>query len=423
MVGPDVLRVRYVTAWNLVPIPLNQDIYENGDMEGSTHLGFSLVAGGPVYRLTRLFPWVRGPQGWLVLGAFLALVTWGPLLVLSAAQGHFLRNVTIPFLADLSAHARFLVALPLLFAAEVWIDPRLAAFVRQIIDSRLVLPAEHAAFESAVRTVARLRDSWLAEAILLAAVVTSAATVNIEVEVTNNISSWREVPLDSATVLTPAGWWYTAVALPIFQFLLLRWGWRIVIWSAFLWRLSRLDLQLIPTHPDLAGGLGYLGPAQSSFSILSFAGSVPLAGLFAEKMLFAGGSLKELETPIFGIALINLVLFVAPTLVFFPQLFAARRRGRREYGVFAATYTRGFDAKWIRHETSQRSPLGTSDIQSLADLANSFWIIQRMRVVPFGRELIMIILGATLAPMLPLLTLAFPIEQLVERAVRLLFGV
>ena len=114
---------------------------------------------------------------------------------------------------------------------------------------------------------------------------------------------------------------------------------------------------------------------------------------------------------------------VAPTLVFFPQLLAAKRQGLLEYGVFTAAYTRGFDAKWVRHGTSQERLLGTPDIQSLADQANSFWIVQRMRVVPFGRGLIMVIVVATLAPMLPLITLAFPIDQLVERALRLLFGV
>ena len=391
-------------------------------MEAATPLPFSIVAGGPIYRFARLFALARGPHRLLMLGTFFALVTWGPLFVLSAVENHLLRNAAIPFLADISSQARFLVALPLLFAAEGWIDPRLAVFVRQVIDTRLVLPAERPAFDSAVGAVARLRDSWLVEAILLAVVVTSAATFKTEIDLTGNISSWREVTVESATVLTLAGWWYTAVALPIFQFLLLRWGWRIVIWSAFLWRLSRLHLQLIPTHPDMAGGLGSLGTAQSSFSLLSFAVSVPLAGVLAEKMLFAGAGLKELEASIFGIALINLFIFVVPMLFFSLQLFAAKRQGLREYGVFAAAYTRGFYAKWLRHETTQEALLGTPDIQSLSDLANSFWIVQRMRVVPFGRGLIVTMLAATLAPMLPLLTLAFPIEQLMERALRLVFG-
>jgi hypothetical protein len=358
-----------------------------------------------------------------MLGGFFALVTWGPLFVLAAAQDHLFRNVTIPFLADISSHARFLVALPLLFVAEGWIDPRLAVFVRQVTNMCLVVPTERPAFDSAVGGVARLRDSWLVEAFLLAVVVTSAATVRAEVDLTSKISSWAHVTVESATVLTPAGWWYTAVALPIFQFVVLRWGWRIAIWSAFLWRLSRLHLQLIPTHPDLAGGLGNLGTAQTSFSLLSFAISVPLAGVLAEKMLFAGAGLKELEAPILGIALINLFIFVVPLLFFSLQMYAVKRQGLREYAVFAAAYTRGFYAKWLRHEASPEALLGTPDIQSLSDLANSFWVVQRMRVVPFGRGLITIMLAATLAPMLPLLTLAFPIEQLMERALRVLFGV
>lgn len=108
-------------------------------MEAATPLPFSIVAGGPIYRFARLFALARGPHRLLMLGTFFALVTWGPLFVLSAVQGHLMGNVTIPFLADVSSHARFLVALPLLFAAEGWIDPRLAGFVRQILDSRLVL--------------------------------------------------------------------------------------------------------------------------------------------------------------------------------------------------------------------------------------------------------------------------------------------
>jgi hypothetical protein len=392
-------------------------------MEGATVLPFSIAAGGPVYRFGRSFALARGPHRLLVLGAFFALVTWGTLFVLAAARDQLLRNATIPFLADISSHARFLVALPLLFAAEGWIDPRLAVFVRQIMNMSLVIPAERPAFDSAIGAVARLRDSWLVEAILVAAVVISAATFRAEVDLTSNISSWAKVSVGSATVLTPAGWWYTFVALPIFQFVVLRWGWRIAIWSGFLWRLSRLHLQLIPTHPDLAGGLGTLGIAQSAFSLLSFAVSVPLAGVLAEKMLYAGAGLKELEAPILGIVLINLFIFVVPMLFFSLQMYAVKRQGLREYAVFAATYTRGFYAKWLRGEAPQGTLLGTPDLQSLADLANSFWVVQRMRVVPFGRGLITIMLAATLAPMLPLLTLAFPIEQLMERALRVLFGV
>ena len=384
---------------------------------------FSLVRGGPLYRLACRLGLVRAPLALMGTGVVLAVVTWVPLLILSALQGLALGGgATVPFFASVSTHVRFLVAIPLFFAAEAWIDPRLQNFVHQVIESRLVLPEELPALGAAVRTVSCLRDSIVAEAILLA-LVGAFALAGVRVDLSGDISSWRVAGSGVGGRLTPAGWWYAVVALPVFQFLLCRWCWRIVMWWAFLWRLSRLNLQLVPIHPDLAGGLGFLGVAQGHFSALSFAATSVLAGMFAEQMLFAGASLASLRLSVLGIVLINLALFVGPLLLFGPSLFAVKRRGLREYGVLAAGYTRDFDVKWVRGGGPSDEPiLGSADIQSLADLANSFEIIRKMRVVPFGLLLVASIVAATLAPMLPLLLLAFPVDELVRRAVKLLLG-
>jgi len=384
---------------------------------------FSLVRGGPVYRLACAMRVLGVQLGLPGLGIALAGATWGPLLLLAAAQGLALpRGTGEPFLMDFGTHARFLVAVPLLFAAEVWIDPKLQVFVRYVLESRLVVPAELPAMEAAIRTVTRMRDSVVAEAALLGLAL-ATATAGVTADLAAGIPTWHMVGVGAGAYLTMAGWWYARVALPIFQFVVFRWAWRLVIWSVFLWRLSRLDLQLIPTRPDLAGGLGPLGNTQFFFAILSFAASAPLAGNFAEQMLFARMPLEQLLLPVVGLAVINLVVLLGPLFVFAPRLFAVKRRGLREYGVLAVDYTRSFDVKWIRSSAPREEPLlGTADLQSLADLGNSFAVIQRMQLVPFGRPLVMIILVATLAPMLPLLLLAFPFEELVAKSLRFLLG-
>jgi hypothetical protein len=90
----------------------------------------------------------------------------------------------------------------------------------------------------------------------------------------------------------------------------------------------------------------------------------------------------------------------------------------------AAGYTRAFDAKWVRGGAPPGEPfLGTADLQSLADLANSFEIIRRMRIAPFGRALVVNIVAGSLAPMLPLLLLVFPLDELLAKILRLLLGV
>jgi hypothetical protein len=214
------------------------------------------------------------------------------------------------------------------------------------------------------------------------------------------------------------------VALPLYQFVIGRWGWRLLVWWIFLWRFARLRLQLVPTHPDLAGGLGYLPVAQSHFDLLCFAFSAVAAGAYAEQMMYGGAPLKGFALPVLGLVLLNLALFLGPLLFFGPQLLAVKRRGLREYGRIATAYVRGFDAKWLRGGAPADEPLlGSGDIQSLNDLAGSFDIIRRMRLVPFGPGLILILVAASLAPMAPLLFLAFPLEELLGLAAKLVLGV
>jgi hypothetical protein len=213
------------------------------------------------------------------------------------------------------------------------------------------------------------------------------------------------------------------VALPLYQFVIGRWGWRLLVWWIFLWRFARLRLQLVPTHPDLAGGLGYLPVAQSHFDILCFAFSAVAAGGYAERMMYGGATLKGFALPVLGLVLLNLALFLGPLLFFGPQLLAVKRRGLREYGRVASAYVRGFDAKWLRSGAPPGEPLlGSADIQSLNDLAGSFDVIRRMRLVPFGPGLVLILVAATLAPMAPLLFLAFPLEELLGLAAKLVLG-
>lgn len=385
---------------------------------------FSLVRGGPLYHLALRLRLGHRPLGLAGLGVLLALLTWVPLLVLATIEGGlFTRGAAVGFLPSVATHARFLVAMPLFFLAEAWIDPRFAAFVRQIVESGLVPRGKLHILDAAVRRAERWRDSVLVEAGLAAATVALVA-VGLRIELPAYVSTWRVVGTGPQPRLGLAGWWYTAAAMPLFQFVVGRWGWRLLIWVAFLWRLSRLGLDLVPIHPDHTGGLGALEGVQSYFVALSFANSAVFAAIFAESLLFAGARLETLWWPVAGIVLLNLILFVGPLLLFTPQLLGVKRQALREYGLLAGTYTRGFDAKWVRGGTPAGEPLlGSPDIQSLADLANSFAIIRDMRVIPFGRALLEELLAATLAPMVPLLLAEFGAEKLLWRVVKLLLGV
>jgi hypothetical protein len=148
---------------------------------------FSLVRGGPTYRLgLRLGRSSHWPE--VRLGIVLAFMTWLPLLILAAIEGVlFVGAVKVSFMASLSSHVRFLVAIPLLFVAEAWIDPRLASFVAQSVDSGLVPASKRAALERATKSAARWRDSVAVEAVILGLAVVLVAT-GVRVELPAGIS-------------------------------------------------------------------------------------------------------------------------------------------------------------------------------------------------------------------------------------------
>ena len=172
--------------------------------------------------------------------------------------------------------------------------------------------------------------------------------------------------------LSLAGWWNALVSVPLFQFLLLRWYFRLFIWARFLWQVSRFDLKLLPAHPDGVGGLGFLTTIVNAFAPLLLAHGVLLAGMIADRIFFAGATLPQFSVEI--IATVSALVFVVlgPLMVFAGQLGRARRTGLGEYGVLAQRYVREFDTKWVRGGRDPHEPLmGSADIQSLADLANS----------------------------------------------------
>jgi hypothetical protein len=191
-----------------------------------------------------------------------------------------------------------------------------------------------------------------------------------------------------------------------------------------LWRINRLDLQLTPTHPDLAAGLGGFGEAHMALAPLSVGISAMLAASFAEETLYAGADVSRFVLPLTGTVCTTVLLIVAPLLTFAPRLIRVRQEGLLEYGTLAARYVRAFDDKWIRHKTQPREPLlGSADLQSLADLTNSFEVIRSMRIVPIALFQVLVLVAATALPALPLALFILPFNELVLKVLGAVFNV
>ena len=98
-----------------------------------------------------------------------------------------------------------------------------------------------------------------------------------------DVPTWYSVPEAGSRRPQLAGWWYLIVSLPLFQFILLRWYFRLFIWARFLWQVSRLPLAYAPMHPDRMAGIGFLPRISHAFTPLLFAQGALLAGAMANR--------------------------------------------------------------------------------------------------------------------------------------------
>ena len=388
---------------------------------------FSLVLGGPLFQLlvrshltTPALDLVRRRM------VVISLFAWLPLLFLSLVDGSAWGGVGLPFLYDIEMQARFLVALPLLIAAELLVHQRLRLVVGQFIDRNIVTEEVLPRFRGVIDAAMKLRNSVVIELILVILVFGAGnylwSSFSGMGKIVPGAGSWYAVADGTGTHLSPAGYWYTFVSRPLFQFILFRWYFRLFIWARFLWQSSRLELNLIPTHPDRAAGLGFLGVSSAAFAPLLLAHGALLAGLMANPIFFAGVKLTDFKMEIISVVAILLLLVLGPLLAFSPRIMKAKRSGLREYGMLASRFVSEFDLKWVRGGAADDEPLiGSGDIQSLADLGNSFQVIREIKPFPFGRDTVIQLVVFTVLPGLPLVLTMIPLEELITKLLGAVF--
>jgi hypothetical protein len=380
---------------------------------------FSLL-GGPLHRLGCRLGLVRDGTNTVALGLVLGACPWIVLIALALVEG--LGSVLFSIEA-IGRHVRLLVTIPLLFVCEAFIDPRFAAFVNGIVRSQVVPATVRPALQSEIARITRWRDGWLPEAFFLLAVVLLALTMR-------NVSFFDFLSGGAARskprVLGETTWntqWYWMVCIPLFRFLFMRWLWRLALWCFFLWRVSRLELRLVPTHPDRAGGLGFLELVHTEFAPLVLAISATQSASLAQDIASGRMTFDAIYSGVAFVLLADAVLFVGPLHIFWLKLWRCKVKGMNDYSAFAERYVNEFDKKWLGADAAPGEPLlGTADIQSLADLSDSVSIVREMRLVPVSSSILMYLAVAALVPLLPLVLFKYPIADLLGKFVERLSG-
>jgi hypothetical protein len=206
---------------------------------------------------------LEGPHGELLTRRvlFIFAITWLPLLILSAISGHLLGSPA-PFLQDIATHVRYLIVVPVLVIAEVEVHQRMRPVLKSFLERGIITADDTPKFYAAIEAAMRARDSIPLELGLLVFAFTVGHWVWVN-EISLGTATWYGLPGDGQLHLTLPGYWMAFISVPIGQFILLRWYYRLLIWFGLLFRVSRLNLHLLPIHPDLSGGIGFLGRART----------------------------------------------------------------------------------------------------------------------------------------------------------------
>jgi hypothetical protein len=374
---------------------------------------FRIGIGGPFWRLEQrahIEPLKRLVPLALAAG-------WAPLLVLTFLEWA-LGRAPEPLVRDLSVHARFVVALPLLLAADRLLNRTARTVMMRLHDEGYLPAAEEARVKKLLAGVIRLRDSTVPELLLLGAALASgvAALVGL-LPPAGTIHGLTSAPSGPVRI------WYGLVSLPLFQFFLWRSLFRWALWVRVLVGLSRVRLRLLPGHADRNAGIGFIKqPTVMYCSLLLFATSSILCAGWGTQALYYGARIDTLKPLFFAYVLIGIVIAFAPLLGFVPQLFLARMAARRTYGNLVSDYTRRFEEKWLAGG-DRSNLLGTQDIQAFADLGGSYRDgVRQMQIFLFTPRDCVVLLAAAMLPALPLMFLQSPAHEVLQRLLKLLVG-
>jgi len=370
----------------------------------------SLVRDDLAFRLQRRVGLVpREGLGLVRRAVFWSALAWLPIVLWAIYVGRVMPGVAgEPLLAHFGVHARFLVAVPLLILAEGPIHALTTRLLPQFAHSGVVPPGAVAQFRAAIAATARLRDATLPWAVMLGIVVAFASTSEI-VHRSHEID-WEGAP-DGR--LGFGALWYLYVARTIYLTLVLAWLWRVVLLAVLFWRIARLDLALVPTHPDRAGGLGFLERVPPLFAPVPLAIGCVVASRWAHDAVYHGLALSSLKVQMIAFVVVSVVLFLLPLAAFAGPLKRAKKQALLDYGALVGRHGRLVHERWIQgRRVGDDGLLAAPELGPVADTAAVYDAVKAMRTLPVGKAAIVPLAAAAVAPMIAVLALQMPVRDL-----------
>lgn len=389
----------------------------------ASDVDFSLVTGDPLHRAQRAVGLI--PRRGFGLGRRIALaiaLTWLPLALYALWNKLLLPGVAPePMLRHYGIHARFLVALPLFLVSEAIVDRVLHRIVPQFVRAGLVGDGQRSAFAAVLVDAARLRDSRWALAGIVALIALATASSYGQVDHLHELN-WADV--DHAPGLGFAAWWFLCVSQPLFLLVLFAWLWRLLVMTRTFWRIAALDLRLSPTHPDRAGGLGFVEGLPAALAPFVLGVAVVIAARWGHDAMYHGLQVDALKMPAGLLVVLSVLLGIAPLAPFSGALIRVKRGSLLAVGALLGEHGRLFERRWLlRQPIEDDAILGAPEIGPVADTMALYEAVARMRALPVSRTAIIPLAAAVVVPLVPVFATQLPLRDVLLSLARPLIGI
>lgn len=373
---------------------------------------FSISEGGPFNRAVQKIGLNTNAKQIVVA----LCITWLPLLIITAFEGTIDSGVSVPFLKDVSIHVRLLVVLPVLLTIKEIINSKSIDLERYFSNTLMNDAEKQVVLNKELKRVKRLINSGVPEIIFLLIII--ALTISpLKGGLLSESTSWRFERGD--TTLSFAGKWVVFISIPIFQFLILRWLWRYIIWALFLFRLARTPLNLQPTHPDQVAGLGIVADVHKYFGLIFLAINIIASGEMVTRILENPDSFQAIRGEAIANVAICVVLLFLPLFFFIIKLIMTRHYALMDLGNLGTTLSGKFEEEWLRNIPIEKKVLeGKVSTNTLQDYSSIYRSTEKMRSVPFRLSDVVMVILILFIPYIPILLIHFSIIELLQK----LFG-
>jgi hypothetical protein len=187
--------------------------------------------------------------------------------------------------------------------------------------------------------------------------------------------------------------------------------WRWAIWVRVLAGISRIRLDLVPTHPDRRGGIAFIRlPSVGYCGMLLFAVSSVIC-VELDVHLGFGETVASFKPLLAVLAVGGATVAFGPLLLFVPQLVSARERGLAESSGFATDQGRRLRTRWLGAGRRENA-IDPQDTQAYAAFGHTYRDqVDRLTPLLFDKRDLLALLGATLLPVVVVMVARSPFDD------------